>query len=480
MIAPTFGNSSNFNPPMTTAPVTARETRAICRWEKVSYGLGWAAVNLVLTIISTYLLYFYTDVAGLKASSVGFMFLVSRLLGSVAYLGVGPLIDQTSTRWGKSRPYLLWFAGPFAIMAVMTVLTPHFTGGGNLIYAYVTYNLLIIILSIVSLALGTILPSMTANLGERAELGAISTFFGIAALLTVSCTTLPLVRILGANDQAAGFRLTVGLYALLALALLLGTFQTARERIRPLRTGVIRAREQLSGLAKNVPWQLLMAAMAAFWVVVIMHTQTTVYYLRYSVHRPDLVPLVMATLAAALPGSLCTVAAGRRFGRRNAMLGGCGLAALGLVVIPLGGVGSVALLLIGNLIFSFGKGIIIALFMTMIADTVDYGEWRTMIRPSGALYAGITVSQNLGMGVGSAFSAWLLSNGRYLPNAVQTADSLRSIEWSYIWMPLIAVAIMIGILGFYRLDASLATIKGELEQWRNRREEGAQMAEGGS
>ena len=443
------------------------DKRTLSLWEKISYGLGLTALNLVLTIVSTYLLYFYTDIAGLAASSIGFMFLVSRLIGCFAYAGIGAVIDKTSSRWGKSRPYFLWLAAPLALLTILTVLTPHFPGAGNLIYAYLTYNLLIIVLSVANLTLGAIVPSMTANFGERAELGAIGGAFGIGAILAVSYATLPLARILGGANQATGFRLATTLYALLAFVLLLVTFWSTRERIRPLRPEAVPIRLQLSSIQCNHPWQQLMLVLAAFWIVVIMHTQTTVYYLKYNAHRPDLIPLVMATLAAALPGSLCTAVASKKLGKRNTMLAGCVLIGLGLLVIACGRAASVALLLGGNLIFSFGKGIVIALFIAMLPDIVDYGEWRTTVRAPGMIYGGSAVALNIGMGIGGALSAWLLSMSNYAPNSIQTTTSLRAIGWSYLWAPMIAVVVMIGVLAFYRLDARFQGIKVELDRLRS-------------
>jgi glycoside/pentoside/hexuronide:cation symporter, GPH family len=433
----------------------------------VAYGLGLAALNLVLTIISTYLLYFYTDVAGLKASSVGTMFLLSRLIGCVAYLGLGVMIDKTNTRWGKSRPYLLWASAPLAIISVLTVLTPHFPGAGNLIYAYVTYNLLIITLSIVSLALGAILPSMTSSLHERSKLGGVGAFFGIGGLLAVSYATLPLVKLLGAGNQALGFRLTVILYALLTFIFLLIAFGFLKEHVKPVRKGAIPARERAASAVGNTPWHILMLCMATFWVVVIMHTQTTVYFLKYNMHRADLVPIVMATLVGALPGSMCCILATKMMGKRNAMIASCGIACLGLLVIASGGPGTIVPLMAGNLIFSFGKGVIIGLFIAMIPDTVDFGDWRHNVWAPGIIYAGMALAQNIGMGIGGALSSWLLSVGNYVPNVEQTPGALRSIELTYIWVPMAAVATMAGLLAFYRLDRRLDVIKVDLDLRRS-------------
>src|ERR1019366_9369023 len=313
---------------------------------------------------------------------------------------------------------------------------------GKLIYAYVTYNLLLLVLNVVSLALGTIVPSMTESLKERSELGSVGAFFGIGGLLAVSYCTLPFVKFFGADNQATGFRLTLVLYASLAFIFLLYTFWITRERVTPVRQGPIPIAEGLASVMHNIPWLILMMVQACFWVMVITHTQTTVYYLQCNVQRPDLVPLVMATLIGALPGSICAFPASRKFGKRNAMLVGCLAAGLGLLVIIIGGPSSVPLLLTGNLIFAFGKGIVIALFIAMIADTVDYGEWRTTVWAPGIIYAGLSIAINVGMGIGSAVSAWLFAKGKYLPHSIQTANSLRAIEWSYLWVPLIAAAVM--------------------------------------
>jgi GPH family glycoside/pentoside/hexuronide:cation symporter len=131
-----------------------------------------------------------------------------------------------------------------------------------------------------------------------------------------------------------------------------------------------------------------------------------------------------------------------------------------------GGPGSIFALIVGNLVYSFGKGIIIATFIPMAADTVDYGEWRTTVWAPGLLYGGMSIAVNVGMGIGGALSAWLLSLGTYLPNAVQAASSLHAIAWSYLWVPLIAVTVMAAWLLTYRLDAKIVGIKAELAQRR--------------
>jgi GPH family glycoside/pentoside/hexuronide:cation symporter len=142
------------------------------------------------------------------------------------------------------------------------------------------------------------------------------------------------------------------------------------------------------------------------------------------------------------------------------------IAALGLLLISAGGPGAIFPLVAGNLIFAFGKGIVIGLFIAMVADAVDFGEWRTTVWAPGIIYAGMALAQNIGMGVGGALSSWLLSVGKYVPNVEQAAGALRSIELTYIWVPLAAVLTMAAILAFYRLDIHLSTLKADLDSRR--------------
>ncbi len=107
--------------------------------ERISYGLGDTASNLVFQMITMNLMFFYTDVYGLNVAAVGTLFLVARIIDAFDSPIIGVLIDRTNTKWGKSRPYFLWLAVPFAVVAVLTFMTPDFGDTGKLVYAYVTY-----------------------------------------------------------------------------------------------------------------------------------------------------------------------------------------------------------------------------------------------------------------------------------------------------------------------------------------------------
>ena len=173
---------------------------------RISYGLGDTASNLVFQMITMYLMFFYTDVYGLNVAAVGTLFLVARIIDAFDSPIIGVLIDRTNTKWGKSRPYFLWLAVPFAVVAVMTFMTPDFGDTGKLVYAYVTYITLGILYTAINLPLTSLLPSMTSNSQERTVVNSVRMIFGQLGGLVVSIGALPLVAALGKGNQQQGFQ----------------------------------------------------------------------------------------------------------------------------------------------------------------------------------------------------------------------------------------------------------------------------------
>src|SRR5260370_17131467 len=117
----------------------------LCLWEKVSYALGDSASNFYWKTFEYFLVFYYTDIFGLPAATVGTMMLVTRAGDAVIDPLMGVLADRTHTRWGRFRPYLLWFPIPLAAAGVLTFTTPHLNAREKAIYAYLTYSLLMLI-----------------------------------------------------------------------------------------------------------------------------------------------------------------------------------------------------------------------------------------------------------------------------------------------------------------------------------------------
>ena len=177
--------------------------------QRIGYGSSDFACNLIWQMISLYLLYFYTNVMHLNAGAVSIMFLVTKFIDGVSDLIVGYLIDKTNTRWGKSRPWILFGAIPFGVTAVLAFSVPDIGQTGMLIYAYVTYILLSTSYTIVNIPMASILPALSENPHERTVLASCRTFFSSVGSTVVSAFALTLVDKFGNGNEALGFRIVM-------------------------------------------------------------------------------------------------------------------------------------------------------------------------------------------------------------------------------------------------------------------------------
>ncbi|MBC1926165.1 glycoside-pentoside-hexuronide (GPH):cation symporter, partial [Listeria innocua] len=249
--------------------------------------------NLAFQVIGTYLMFFYTDVYGISAAAVGTLFLVARVIDAFDGPIIGIFIDRTHTKWGKSRPFFLWFSIPFGLMCVLTFTTPDLTDGGKIVWAYVTYILVGIFYSCVNLPITSILPSLTNNPKERTVLGTIRQFGGTIGQIIVTVFTLPIVALLGSGDQQKGFFLTILLFSIVAVVLLLNTFVNTKERITNVQK-VVRVKDSVKAMKRNWPWMIMILMNFIYWMAMTMKNQTTVYFFKYNLGREDLVPIIMA------------------------------------------------------------------------------------------------------------------------------------------------------------------------------------------
>ncbi len=134
---------------------------------KIAYGLGDTASNIIFQTVMMFLLIFYTDVVGIPPEVVGTLFLAVRLIDAVTDPLMGSFADRTQTRWGQFRPYLLWFALPFGAISILTFVTPDFSLSGKIIYASITYILLMLAYTAINIPYSALGGVLTNNPQER-------------------------------------------------------------------------------------------------------------------------------------------------------------------------------------------------------------------------------------------------------------------------------------------------------------------------
>ncbi len=252
--------------------------------EKVAYGFGDFASSTFWTLFSMFLMFFYTDVFGITAAAAGTMFLVARLWDTVNDPMMGMLCDRTRSRWGKFRPYLLYGAVPFVIIGILTFTTPDLGPTGKLIYAYVTYTLMMMVYTAVNVPYASLLGVMTKDTDERTSLASFRFIGGFTAGLMVTATANYLVEYFKADgDVAAAYQRTVAIYALLAGIFFVLTFAGTRERLDPAEAKSSTLREDLVDLAGNKPWFIMLGAAVAVLVFNSLRGAAILYYFKYFV-----------------------------------------------------------------------------------------------------------------------------------------------------------------------------------------------------
>lgn len=445
--------------------MNAKHNRWETKWpERISYGLSDAADNLVFQVMTTYLLYFYTDIFGLKAGDVAVLFLIARIADVIESPLVGFMIDRTHSKYGKSRPFFLWFSLPYAIFAILVFITPNFSYGGKLAWAYLTYLGLGFLYTAVNLPITSILPTMSQNQNEITLLGVIRQFNGSAVQIIVAVFTLPLVSLFGHGNQQFGFLMTMIVFGLISFFLIINTFFHVKERFSIKALAHQPIKKVIKIAQKNRPWLILSAVIFLFWLVTAIKNQTTVYYFKYVFKSESLVSIANTFTFSSLIGVLMILRVTQRFGHKQTMMFGMVIALLGQLVLAVGVyLSNLITIFTGILINSVGQGMIVGLVSIMLSDVIRYG---TIL---GAQSEGIFASSNdfgvnLGLGIGGLITAGLFDLSGYQANHVQNQATISMIKLNYVWIPILIYIVMILVLNFYEEKQMYSAIENNAKK----------------
>ena len=434
--------------------------------EKAGYSLGDCAANFVFQTQIVFMLYFYTDVFGIEAKAVAWLFLVSNLWDAINDPLMGALADRTKTRWGRFRPWVLLTAVPFAIAFILTYTVPDLGTTGKLIWAYATYNALKMIYTANNIPYSALTGVLTADPVERTSLSSWRFFFAMIAGFLVQTFTDKLVKEFGGENEALGFQMTIGLWAGIAVVFFVVTFLTAKERVEPDPRQESSILQDLKDLSSNVNWITLAIATVFVFIYLSMRGGVTKYYFDYSVERQEPFSLLLFTLTpfglfnalsmiGNLTGILFSKPISMKFGKRNAfrvcLFITAVLTALFYFLRP-GAIGAIYGL---QFTLQFVYGITIPLLWAMMADVADNSEWKTSRRATAMTFAATVFALKLGLSIGSWLSGRLLDYYDYVPKAEQSERALEGIRLMMSVFPASAFFFAVAALYFYRIDKSM-------------------------
>jgi glycoside/pentoside/hexuronide:cation symporter, GPH family len=434
----------------------AQDTSKITVKEKVGYAFGDAAANFVFQTMLVFQLAFYTDTFGITAAAAGTLFLVVRVWDAIFDPIMGVVADRTNTRWGKFRPWILWTAVPFGIVAFLAFTTPPFGPHGKLLYAYATYIALMMVYSANNLPYSALSGVITGNLTERTSLSSYRFVFAMSAAFMIQGLALPMVNYFGQGNSAKGYQITMGIFSALAVVFFVITFFTTKERVQPDPTQKSSIRQDFADLGRNRPWLAVFSLTIFVFITLSMRGGVMVYYFKYFVQREDLFSVFnVCGLAATIIGVVGSTPLAKRFGKRDVFIVGlAGTIVFTAAFVVVARTAIVEMFII-EMLRQFAYGFTIPLLWAMMADVADYSEWKNRRRATAIVFSGIVFALKAGLGFGGAIGAWLLSVYGYVPNVPQTERALQGIRMTASVYP--AVTFLVGLicLFFYKIDKHL-------------------------
>jgi len=448
--------------------------------EKIGYGFGDAASSMFWKIFGMYSLFFYTDVFGISAAAAGTMFLVARLWDSFFDLFVGIMSDRTKTRWGKYRPYLLWFAIPFAVMGVITFFTPDFGQTGKLVYAYITYSLMMVIYSLINVPYASLLGVISSDPRERNSLSSYRMSFAFMGSFVTFMLLQPMIdffakhfggeAVVAANGMVessvsthpVGWVLGVGAIGIICIVLFLLCFAWTKERVEQIESQEnTSVKQDLRNLLKNSPWWILVGTGLAALLFNAIRDSVAIYYFRDHVQVSyrmagtgwDITTIYFLTgQAANLLGVMFAPSISARYGKRRTYMIAiliAGVLSTLFYFIP----NNITYILILQFCISIFAGYVLPLLWSMFSDIVDHQELITGRRTSGLIFSSSSMSQKLGWALGAALSGWVLAWFNYAPEALQqSAETIRGEQLMISLLPAVCCLIAFVGMSFYPLS----------------------------
>ena len=468
--------------------------------EKIGYSLGDLAANLVFQTLMTYLAYFYTDIYNLKADDATLIILV---VGFVAAIGFNPLIgaiaDRTNTVWGKFRPWILWTAVPLGIVSVLAFSTPDFSYKGKVIYAVITYTLLLLLYAASNLPYSALSGVITGSMKERNSISSYRFVAVMFAQFFVQVFMLPIIIYVGNGDKAVGIEIVMTWLAVIGTILLIITFLTTKERVVPSVEQKSTISEDIGDLLDNSPWVIMLIITTLTFVSLAMKGGSYVYYFENYVDGLSLKTFInpvlefLSSVGVNFFGS-DPVSAG--FGLFNA--GGIIFMIIGIALSkPLADIygkrnvfgiflfistvfiilfnffepTSVELIFGAQIFHGFFYGITIPLLWAMIADVADYSEWKNNRRATAIIFSAMMVGLKLGLTIGSALVTKILDLYGYDAGNfnTQSSEAILGTKLLVSIYPALPFLAGVGLLFFYKINKSMESqIEMDLEQRRKK------------
>ena len=460
----------------------------------IGYGFGDMSSSMFWKIFSYYLPFFYSNIFGLSLKDAGIILLVTRIWDAVSDPMMGILADRTNTRWGKYRPYLLFVAPLFSIAGILLFTTPDWNYGAKLIWAYVTYILMMTVYTGINVPYGAMLGVMTGDSNEKTVYSSFRMFFAYGGSFIALFSWEPLCNALGGYSNPQGWFWAMVVIAVACLVLFLCCFSLTREELKTVSTVSIGT--DFKALLSNKPWWLLIGAALCFNLFCTVRGATVAYYFADIIPQGSTLNFQFPTFnvqllfyaglflavgeVANMIGVATCVPLAERFGKKTTFIAvNIGLCILSVLFffIPVSNTGF-WLMLVAQVLISILTGVMSPLVWSMYADVSDYAELRYHTASTGLIFSSSSMAQKFGGAIGGSAALWLLAGFGYITDPILTSSvdfigqpqaALTCLKCLMSFIPALVSIIAVLVVSFYPLTtARMKEIDEQLQIQRTR------------
>jgi glycoside/pentoside/hexuronide:cation symporter, GPH family len=465
--------------------------------EKIGYSLGDLAANLVFQTLVTYISYYYLNIYGLKPEHATLVTLVVGLIAAFAFNPImGAIADRTNTKWGKFRPWILWTAIPMGVISLLAFKTPDFAYQGKVIYAVVTYSLLLLLYAANNLPYSALSGVITGDMKERNSMGAYRFVAVMFAQFFVQVFMYNfIIKAGGGTDAAAkaiGISKVMTVLAIIGTIMLIICFLTTKERIVPKPNQKSSLKEDLSDLFKNRPWVIMLVTTILVFITLAMKGGSYVYYFENYVDKTQLTAFLEpfkkflptfendtslglgvfngGGILVGLIGIMISPWFANKYGKRNVFMASLFISTLFIIFFYFFPPKSIGVIFGAQVLHGFFYGISTPILWTMIADVADFSEWKNNRRATAIIFSAMMVGLKAGLSIGSSLVSWILGKYNYVANSTtgQTDEAIQGTKMLVSIYPAIPFLLAFALLFFYEINKEKEIqIENDLKTRRN-------------
>ena len=425
------------------------EEKKYLKWyNKVGYGSGDIAGNVVYAFLSTFVMIYLTNTVGLNAGVVGTLIALSKLFDGVTDIFFGSMIDKTKSRMGKARPWMLYGYIGCAVTLIGVFAIPESMGQtAQYAWFFIAYSLLnAVFYTANNIAYSALTALITKNSRERVEMGSYRFIFAFSTSLLIQSVTIKFVEIMGGG--ASGWRMVAIIYAVIGLVVntlsVLSVKELPEEELNNDVSSTVDEKYSLIEAAKLLfsnKYYIMICVTYILQQIYSAMLSMGIYYMMYVLNDEDLFPIfswaINIPLIVALLITPWLVAKWQGLYKLNLVGYAVGTIGRALVVVA-AYMGSVPLMLVFTAVAAFGMGPWQGDMNAVIANCSEYTYMTKKKRVDGTMYSCTSLGIKLGGGIGTAITGWLLEFSKFDKNLdVQLDSCLNMLHIMYLWIPFI-------------------------------------------